>query len=262
MDSRTPSPTAGRVAGYRLQFDRLAVPYGDPAGDDRLGRDVAGDARLGAGVGAGVSRDQGMTRYLRFRTAFFDRAVVNALERHTPQVVVIGAGYDGRAVRYAKPGVRWWEVDLPPTQDDKRGRLAKLGIDASNITFVTHDLRRGRLGVALWTGGLDPSAPCLILCEGVATYLDLPVIESLLRDLRSVATTGSRLAISWGVEASGFEGAARKADFRERVAGLGEPVRNSLTATGAGELMARTRWRPVPLSERSQRIGLVVAAPE
>jgi Leucine carboxyl methyltransferase len=49
-------------------------------------------------------------RYLRARAAFFDRVVVNALGRNVSQVVSVAAGYDGRALRYAKPGVRWFEL--------------------------------------------------------------------------------------------------------------------------------------------------------
>jgi len=63
-----------------------------------------------------------MHEYIRARTAFFDRVVVSAIDRGVAQVVIGGAGYDGRAFRYAKPGVRWFEVDHPATQADKRAR--------------------------------------------------------------------------------------------------------------------------------------------
>jgi len=47
-----------------------------------------------------------MRDYLRARTRFFDTKVTGALDRGCPQVVIGAAGYDGRALRYAKPGVR------------------------------------------------------------------------------------------------------------------------------------------------------------
>src|SRR4051812_50213692 len=77
-----------------------------------------------------------MVRYLAARTAFFDRVVTAALERGVTQVVVAAAGYDGRALRYAKPGVRWFEVDHPDTQRDKRERLDPLGVGAEHIALV------------------------------------------------------------------------------------------------------------------------------
>src|SRR5947208_16440730 len=96
------STTAQRVAARRLTFERVPAPYGDPAADERLARDVA------SGV-TGTSTS-GMVGYLKARTAFFDRVVVGALERGMMQVVIAGAGYDGRALRYAKSGVRWFEI--------------------------------------------------------------------------------------------------------------------------------------------------------
>ena len=130
MQAGQPSVTAQRVAAQRLTFDRVPAPYGDPAADDTLARDVA----------AAVSGEPGrMSDYLRARTRFFDRAVTGALARGCPQAVIGAAGYDGRALRYAKPGVRWFEVDHPVTQQDKRARLQRLGIEAGHIGFVAAD---------------------------------------------------------------------------------------------------------------------------
>ena len=68
MDEGSASVTARRVAAHRLDYDRLQAPYGDPAADDALARDVA----------AGMDTPGGrMHDYLRARTAFFDRVVVN-----------------------------------------------------------------------------------------------------------------------------------------------------------------------------------------
>lgn len=83
------SVTAQRVAAHRLSFDRVPTPYGDAAADERLSRDVVGESTAG-------STEQ-MAGYLAARTAFFDRAVITALDRGVTQVVVAAAGYDGRA---------------------------------------------------------------------------------------------------------------------------------------------------------------------
>ena len=181
---RFPSMTAQRVAAYRLGFERLTAPYGDPSADERLTRDVA--ASLAAPTNGS------MHRYLQARTAFFDRVVINALEREVTQVVSIGAGYDGRAFRYAKPGVHWWEVDHPDTQADKRARVERLGLSAAETTFVSFDLRTQGLATALTANAYEPDAPSLILCEGVAVYLEPGALERLFRDSRSVATVGTR----------------------------------------------------------------------
>ena len=190
MSDTTVSQTAQRVAAYRLGFDRLAAPTsdGDPGADERLAADVA--------AGLTVDRSSPMGRYLRARTAFFDRVVVNALGRHVAQIVLVGAGYDGRALRYGAPGVRWWEVDRSVTQADKESRLSRLGIAAENVTFVPLDLDDGGLADALTDAGFEPDTPSLFIAEGITPYLKAETIRSLFQELRAVATVGTRLAIS------------------------------------------------------------------
>src|SRR5690349_20148543 len=127
-----------------------------------------------------------MSRYLGARTTFFDRVVGRALDGGMPQVVVAAAGYDGRALRYAKPGVRWYEIDHPDTQRDKRERLDRLGVDISHITFVPVDFTTDDIAGAMAKTTHDPKRPSLVLCEGVAVYLERAVLETLLRGLRSI----------------------------------------------------------------------------
>ena len=181
-----------------------------------------------------------MHDYLAARTSFFDRTVVSALDRGVRQVVVGAAGYDGRAFRYAKPGVRWFEVDHPATQRDKLERLERLGIDASHVRFVEADFTRDPVAGRLRAAGLDPDAPSLFLLEGVAVYLEPAVLEDVLRQFRQVAAPGSRLAIS--VSLSRPRGDAGRARFRATVAALGEPARSTFEAAEAEALLARTGW--------------------
>ena len=57
------------------------------------------------------------------RTRFFDDRVLAALSAGIRQVVILGAGYDDRALRFRSPGVRFFELDHPATQADKARRL-------------------------------------------------------------------------------------------------------------------------------------------
>jgi len=251
-DAAAPSVTARRVAAYRLAFERLTPPTdaGDPDADERLTADVA--------EGITVDRSGPMGRYLRARTAFFDRVTVNALGRQVTQVVVIGAGYDGRALRYRTPGVQWWEVDRPSTQADKQARLSRLGIAADAVTYVALDLARRNLAHALTASGFEPDAPALYLAEGVVPYLDAATLRSVLEDLRSLATPGTRLALS--LRRSGADPAER-ARFEADVAAVGEPTVGSASTEDANERLAECRWRQVEISERSTAAGFIVAAP-
>jgi methyltransferase (TIGR00027 family) len=236
-----PSETARRVAAHRLGFTRVSAPFGDPAADDALAADVA------AGHQASANR---MHDYLAARTAFFDRVVIGALGRRVRQVVVGAAGYDGRAFRYAKPGVRWFEVDHPTTQRDKLARLVRLGIDVSRVRFVGADFRADPVADLLLDAGLDPGAATLFLLEGVAVYLEPAVLSSLLGQLRQVAAPGSRLAIS--VSLSRDHDQAARARFQASVAAMGEPVRSAFDAAEAEDLLARAGWQVTPPADTDE----------
>ena len=247
------SITAQRVAAHRLGFEREPAAYGDPEGDERLARDVAGDIR--------VDPKGMMVPYLAARTTFFDRVVLRSLDAGVTQVVIAAAGYDGRALRYAKAGVRWFEVDHPDTQRDKRGRLDRLGIGTDHIAFVPADFVVDDVAAALGAAGHDSSKTSLFLCEGVAVYLELEVLESLLQALRARANERSRLAISLSVDTGSDAQAQRRARFGAAVAAMGEPARTMLTVDAAASLVARCGWERANGSERAERAGLVTLVP-
>jgi methyltransferase (TIGR00027 family) len=228
------SVTAQRVAAHRLTFARVPAPYGDPAADDALARDVAAAAAAKPGP---------MREYLRARTRFYDGVVTSALGRGFPQVVTGAAGYDGRSLRYARPGVPWFEIDHPATQLDKRSRLDRLGIHSGHIRFVAADFTTDPVADLLLAAGLDPHLPSLYLLEGVAVYLEEAVFRSLLAQLRRVAADGSLLALSLSVDSGSPERAARRAAFQAAVAAVGEPARSSLDAGQAGKLLEATGWQ-------------------
>jgi methyltransferase (TIGR00027 family) len=230
MEDGGPSATARRVAAHRLGFTRVATDYGDPAADEALAADVVD------GLVVPASR---MHDYLAARTSFFDRSVTGAIERGVRQVAVGAAGYDGRSLRYAKPGVRWFEADHPATQRDKLARLKRLGIDAAGVRFVAADFTRDPVAARLREAGLDPDEPSLFLLEGVAVYLEPAVLENVLDQFRQVAAPGSQLAISVSVSRPADRTRAR---FQAAVAAMGEPARSTFEAGQAEDLLARTGW--------------------
>jgi methyltransferase (TIGR00027 family) len=241
-----PSVTARRVAAHRLSYDRIPWRLGDPAADDALAADVAGDHEVPQGR---------MHEYLKARTAFFDRFVVGGLDLGVQQVIVGGAGYDGRALRYRTPGVRWFEVDHPSTRRDKLARLRRLRLDTGQVEFVAADFTTDPVPDLLLAAGLDAAVPSLFLLEGVAVYLTPEVLEQLLGQFRDVAARDSRLAISMPVA----QRAGSK--FRDTVAAMGEPALSAFGPAEAADLLTRCGWRLAASRDPDRRrsAGLLVA---
>src|SRR3954447_24591402 len=116
MKADRPSYTARRGASQRAQLARPGTPHGNPDAEQRLYE----------GLGSPLLFSRLDPKRMAGRTRWFDDATVEALDQGVGQVVIIGAGYDGRALRFGGGDVRWIEVDHPSTQADKRRRVADL----------------------------------------------------------------------------------------------------------------------------------------
>jgi methyltransferase (TIGR00027 family) len=113
-----------------------------------------------------------MELWVALRTRYIDDCVVRALDRGVRQVVILGAGLDTRAARLARSGVRFFEVDRPASQRDKRERVSRFdGYPMDAAAFVPCDFERDDFVRALAAAGFDRLRPALIVWEGVIYYL-------------------------------------------------------------------------------------------
>jgi len=88
---------------------------------------------------------QGIYEYIIARTKYFDNAFMQALEGGFDQIVIFGAGFDSRALRFNEKNkaTTIFELDAPMTQQDKlKGfQSRKLSLPKSLI-FVPIDFNR------------------------------------------------------------------------------------------------------------------------
>src|SRR6185503_11837805 len=107
------------------------------------------------------------------RTRHFDEALLAACRNGVEQVVLLGAGYDSRAFRFADElsGITVFEVDHPGTQARKRAILEAGGKALGNLRYVPLDFTVGSLEKALADAGFVPGRRTLFLWEGVSYYL-------------------------------------------------------------------------------------------
>ncbi len=227
------------MALARSGVERAQAPGGDPEAEERLYAGLRTPILWPVGVS--------LRSWLGARTRFFDAATLAAIEAGVEQVVIVGAGYDGRALRFRQPGVRFFEVDHPTTQGDKRRRVERLGIAADGISYVAHDLTHGGLSEALAPAGHDAARPSLFICEGLLLYLARPVAEELMRGLRGCAGPGSRLALSAHERnpEAGPVGRARTAAQRALLAAIREPRRSLFEPGELSGLLERAGWSVV-----------------
>jgi len=104
------------------------------------------------------------------------------------QVVLLGAGLDTRAARLARVGVRYFEVDHPHTQAEKRTRLAALETyPTENITFVPCDFEHDNVWEQLRQAGWKTDVATFFIWEGVVPYLSEESVRATLTGMAETA---------------------------------------------------------------------------
>jgi methyltransferase (TIGR00027 family) len=137
----------------------------------------------------------GRARMMVARTVAIDTAVK---EHASMQVVVLGAGLDGRAWRMPELcNAIVFEVDHPDSQRAKRARAARLTQTAQEVRFVPVDFTRDALGDALQQAGHDSTRPTTWIWEGVVMYLTRAEIEATLTVVARRSALGSRLIVAY-----------------------------------------------------------------
>ena len=146
----------------------------------------------------------GLTEYIMARTVFFDDLFVKALNNQIPQIVLLGAGYDSRAYRFARlnQGTIIFELDALPTQNRKIKSLKTAHIDIPReIRFIPINFLTESLGNVLEKSGYVKQERTLFLWEGVSYYLNLESVKETL-DLVGHSQRDSVIALDYTVPIS------------------------------------------------------------
>jgi len=229
--SPSPSRTSQTVALVRAELLRPCTPEGDPEAQRRL---CAGMAPVGAFP---------LRAHLAARTRFIDERVLVAIGRDVDQIVLLGAGYDDRSLRFRAPGVRFFELDHPDTQADKHRRLAVRPADLTGVTLAPADFRTDDVAAVLAAAGHRSDRPSLFLAEGLLVYLDEETIVALLGAARARSAPGSALVATLAVHPDGIDSSTvvRRANAARPQSGT-EPWRTILPTRHHLGLLSRAGW--------------------
>lgn len=245
MKAGRASKTAEYVCMGRALAHGVLAPgrFDDPTALVLLSDDAQRDVRRQrSGVVPSGVRARMWHQYLRTqammmvaRTVVIDDAIREAA---SPQVVILGAGLDGRAWRMSElREVSVFEVDHPDSQRDKRERVSKLSPVSCDIRFVPVDFEHDALDSALAHAGHDETRPTTWVWEGVVMYLKPNDIEASLAVMQRRSAPGSRLIVLYHapalvLKAVGF--------FLKRV---GEPLRSAFRPEQLRAMLAKYGFR-------------------
>lgn len=117
------------------------------------------------------------------RTRHMDSELLGEVHDGARQVVLLGAGYDSRAYRFADrlEDVAVYEVDHPGMALVKRRRVkAVLKHPPANVRYVDVDFERQDLGESLAEAGFERGVRSVVIWSGVAPYLSQAAIDRTL----------------------------------------------------------------------------------
>jgi methyltransferase (TIGR00027 family) len=142
----------------------------------------------------------GIYEYVLARTKLLDEIFVQALENDFAQIVLLGAGFDTRALRFASQsrGTKVFELDVATTQQPKIDILNRKGITLpEELSFVPIDFNRDSLLEVLTAAGYQEKQRSLFIWEGVTMYLDPEAVDSTLLFIRDSAPADSRVVFDY-----------------------------------------------------------------
>jgi methyltransferase (TIGR00027 family) len=174
------------------------------------------------------------------RHRFIDEHLVTAVP-DVAQVLILGAGYDSRAYRFAAElGQRAvYEVDLAPLSRRKAAIVAAhpdLFANAS-VRRVEIDFRTQTLESRLAETDFVPGAPTFVVWEGVSMYLTREAVSSTLAALASLCGPGSVLAMDFWQRVAGPGGYTLRLAVERAMRLIGEPVAFAIDAGAVSSVL-------------------------
>lgn len=243
--NRRPStgPTAHWIAAARAR--ETARP--DALFHDPFAAVLAG-SRGEAVLAASESASGGENAFLPIRTRFFDDLLIGGADR-LDQVVLLGAGFDTRAIRLPlPPSLRWFEIDAAELLAEKEAALTALGAtDHAPRVTVAADLA-GDWPSALLAAGFAAGSRTAWIAEGLLFYLSPEAVGRLLAGARSLSAAGSLFAAD--VSGSGLLAVPMMEPALRARAAAGLPP--PFTTDEPRGLLTRAGWQRVELPDLRQ----------
>ncbi|MBN2539093.1 MAG: SAM-dependent methyltransferase [Deltaproteobacteria bacterium] len=147
-----------------------------------------------------IAAAQGIYEYVIARTQYIDTVFSQALSNQFPQILIFGAGFDTRALRFQEEArqTRIFELDAPATQKAKIGQYRKRHLSIPpHVVFIPIDFDRESLPVKLDQAGFNRDERSLIILEGVLMYLQPQSVDQTFHTIQKLAAPGSEIVFDY-----------------------------------------------------------------
>jgi methyltransferase (TIGR00027 family) len=134
----------------------------------------------------GLGAPHGLYEYIIIRTKYIDAIFKTAIENKINQVLILGAGYDTRAIRLPnnRNKVKIYEFDSVFTQQSKIKMFTTNDIQIpENLIFIPINFEKEKLSNKLLEIGVKRNQRSLYIIEGVTMYLEPSAIDVLFTEI-------------------------------------------------------------------------------
>jgi methyltransferase (TIGR00027 family) len=142
----------------------------------------------------------GMYEYVIARTKYMDAVFTRALVEQFDQILIFGAGFDTRALRFQNEAhhTRLFELDVKATQQAKIGQYINRGLPVpANLTFIAIDFDKESLPDKLDEAGFRKDQRSLFILEGLLMYLQPESVQATFQTIQNYAGSHSWVAFDF-----------------------------------------------------------------
>lgn len=151
-------------------------------------------------------RIPGAINYIQIRTKYFDRSLERWLKKYNnSQVVIIGAGFDSRAIRFrdlSGNGTVFYELDLEAMLEYKDDILTQIKHPRNSKTniYVPINLHTDDISKSLIDNGFDKDKNTIFLLEGISFFIEPRQIKKLLFSLKTLVNRNISITLDYAFQ--------------------------------------------------------------
>ena len=125
------------------------------------------------------------------RTKFIDKIIK---ENNFDQIVILGAGFDSRFIRFYNPKTKFFEIDIKSTQKNKIELIKKSKYKINeNIFFIPADLNQQEVNQKLLSKNFSSNLKTLFIIEGLTMYLHPSAVDKLFKSIIKISSSNSEI---------------------------------------------------------------------
>ena len=143
---------------------------------------------------------KGIYEYVIARTKYIDNIFKESIENGIEQILLFGAGFDTRAVRFAEKNMKTkiFELDTLYTQTAKINQFKKRGISIpENTILISIDFNVDSVSEKLESNGFKRNKTTLFIMEGIIQYLNKEAVDELFKLLYELAEPESKVVFDY-----------------------------------------------------------------